>query len=416
MTFVPQKSTSSFLHQHLTSRSKYWRSGNEDGKPGWQRITVALIADGLEPMDTTVLDVFATIGLFQDAVMKKAVDGKPTTAHIFEYTTQLSIDTKPQLVKPQPGNENNLVPVQFIFVLKQANAKKINSHRWLFNAIGRQLNPEICVLLDAGTKPGHKAIYHLWEAFYNNKNLGGACGEIHAMISKGKKLINPLVAAQNFEYKMSNILDKPFESAFGYVSVLPGAFSAYRFQAIQGRPLEQYFHGDHTLAARLGKKGIAGMNIFTKNMFLAEDRILCFELVAKAKAKWTLAYVKPSKAETDVPEQAAELISQRRRWLNGSFAAGVVSCSSPVKLTVQYSLVRFYRMYRSSHNPIRYAMTGLHVLILLACSSSMSRHYTTSATSSSRGSRSPTSGSPFPSLSSCCPSHRTSSSLVPLLS
>jgi chitin synthase len=66
--------------------------------------------------------------------------------------------------------------------------------------------PEICVLLDAGTKPGHKAIYYLWEAFYNDANLGGACGEIHAMIQGGKKLLNPLVAAQNFEYKMSNIL------------------------------------------------------------------------------------------------------------------------------------------------------------------------------------------------------------------
>jgi chitin synthase len=45
-------------------------------------------------------------------------------------------------------------------VLKQENEKKINSHRWLFNAIGRMLKPEVCVLIDAGTKPGHKAIYH----------------------------------------------------------------------------------------------------------------------------------------------------------------------------------------------------------------------------------------------------------------
>jgi len=62
-----------------------------------------------------------------------------------------------------------------------------------------------------------------------------------------------------------------------------------------------------SVAERLGKKGIYGMNIFTKNMFLAEDRILCFELVAKANCKWTLTYVKPSKAETDVPESAAEV-------------------------------------------------------------------------------------------------------------
>jgi chitin synthase len=106
---------------------------------------------------------------------------------------------------------------------------------------------------------------------------------------------------------------------------LPGAFSAYRFKAIQGKPLEEYFRGDHSLADRLGPDGINGMGIFKKNMFLAEDRILCFELAAKAGERWTLGYVKPSKAETDVPEQASELISQRRRWLNGSIAASVSS-------------------------------------------------------------------------------------------
>ncbi|KAF4620081.1 hypothetical protein D9613_005225 [Agrocybe pediades] len=333
-----------------TKQSKFWRKHAEEGDPAWKKITVALIVDGLDPMDKSVLDILATVGVYQDGVMKKQVDGKDTVAHIFEYTTQLSVDATPQLVLPQANDPNNLVPVQIIFVLKAKNQKKINSHRWLFNAIGKQLNPEICVLIDAGTKPGHKSIYYLWEAFYNDANLGGCCGEIHAMIKGGKKLLNPLVAAQNFEYKMSNILDKPLESSFGYVSVLPGAFSAYRFKAILGRPLEQYFHGDHSLADRLGQKGIYGMNIFTKNMFLAEDRILCFELVAKAGDRWTLTYVKPSKAETDVPETAVELIGQRRRWLNGSFAASV------------YALVHFFSFYRSKHGPIR--MFFLHVQAL----------------------------------------------------
>ncbi|KAG6854753.1 Chitin synthase, class 1 [Blastosporella zonata] len=333
-----------------TKQSKYWRRSAEEGNPSWQKITVALIVDGLEPMDKSVLDLLATVGVYQDGVMKKQIDGKDTVAHIFEYTTQLSVDAVPQLVLPQANDPLNLVPVQIILVLKAKNQKKINSHRWLFNAIGKMINPEICVLIDAGTKPGHKSIYYLWEAFYNDANLGGCCGEIHAMIKGGKKLLNPLIAAQNFEYKMSNILDKPLESSFGYVSVLPGAFSAYRYRAILGRPLEQYFHGDHSLADRLGPKGIYGMNIFTKNMFLAEDRILCFELVAKAGDRWTLTYVKPSKAETDVPETAAELIGQRRRWLNGSFAASV------------YALVNFFMFYKSGHGIIR--MFFLHIQAL----------------------------------------------------
>ena len=94
-----------------------------------------------------------------------------------------------------------------IFCLKQKNAKKINSHRWLFNAIGRHLEQDVDCLLDAGTKPGRRSIYYLWEAFHHNPKLGGSCGEIHAMVGKGgRKLLNPLVAAQNFEYKINSAL------------------------------------------------------------------------------------------------------------------------------------------------------------------------------------------------------------------
>jgi len=328
-------------------KSDFWNVGG----PAWQKIVVCLVFDGIDPCDKNTLDILATIGIYQDGVMKKDIDGKETVAHIFEYTTQLSVTANQQLIRPTDDSSSTFPPVQMMFCLKQKNTKKINSHRWLFNAFGRLLNPEVCILLDAGTKPGPKSLLSLWEGFYNDKDLGGACGEIHAMLGKGgRKLLNPLVAGQNFEYKISNILDKPLESSFGYVSVLPGAFSAYRFRAIMGRPLEQYFHGDHTLSKKLGKKGIEGMNIFKKNMFLAEDRILCFELVAKAGSKWHLTYIKAAKGETDVPEGAAEFIGQRRRWLNGSFAASM------------YAIMHFGRMYKSGHNLIR--MIFLHIQLL----------------------------------------------------
>lgn len=339
------KNISSFC----SGKSEFWNSklnGNGNGPPqAWKKIVVTVIMDGIKPCDKEVLDVLQTMGLYQE-VRKTAVNDKPTVAHIFEYTTQVCFRPTLEVVKPakdsKHGDKRTITPIQYIICLKQENSKKINSHRWLFNAFGRVLNPNICVLIDAGTKPDPKSIVHLWRAFHNNDNLGGACGEIHAMLGKGKtKLLNPLIAAQNFEYKISNILDKPLEDSFGFISVLPGAFSAYRYKALQGRPLEQYFRGDHSLADSLGPKGLHGMNIFKRNMFLAEDRILCFEITFKKNEKWHLRYVKASKAETDVPEAIDEFISQRRRWLNGSFAATL------------YSMMHFGQIYHTSHNWIR---------------------------------------------------------------
>lgn len=136
---------------------------------------------------------------------------------------------------------------------------------------------------------------------------------------------------------MSNILDKPLESVFGFISVLPGAFSAYRFKALQDSypgigPLASYF---------LGEKMHGGGDIFSANMYLAEDRILCFELVTKRNEGWLLKYVKSAHAETDVPDSVPEFISQRRRWLNGSFFAGV------------HALAHFYQVWRSGHSLFR---------------------------------------------------------------
>ncbi|ORX46000.1 hypothetical protein BCR36DRAFT_107251 [Piromyces finnis] len=306
-------------------------------KQGWQNIVVCIVSDGRKKICPKVLDSLEVMGVYQKDVMKNQVNGKDVTAHIFEYTVQTCFDENMNLCGPDKG----YTPVQVIFCLKEKNQKKINSHRWFFNAFGRILKPEVCVLIDVGTKPTHNSIYQLWKAFDSNPNVGGACGEIYCQLGKNcKNLVSPLVAAQNFEYKISNILDKPLESVFGYISVLPGAFSAYRYKALQNYdtaegkkgPLYAYFKGE---------KLHEGCNMFKSNMYLAEDRILCFELVAKKNCKWVLKYVKAAKAETDVPDNIPEFISQRRRWLNGSFFAAV------------YASYNWSKIYQTNHSSLR---------------------------------------------------------------
>ena len=172
--------------------------------------------------------------------------------------------------------------------------------------------------------PGPSSIYHLWKTFDISSNIGGACGEI--VVLKGKyrqKLMNPLgpshrsasyisrlydpvldnvVAAQNFEYKMSNILDKSLyvSSDLLFCSSHSTAIgnrclvTSLSFRALSARTgilrcrttlvakvrcrnifsakqwcAHPLFYG--SLAKRL--KHAAGANIFTANMYQAEDRV-----------------------------------------------------------------------------------------------------------------------------------------------
>ncbi|KAK6200292.1 chitin synthase [Scheffersomyces amazonensis] len=308
---------------HLCSRtkSKVW------GKDSWKKIQVIIVADGRNKVNESVLQLLTATGCYQDNLARPYVNNKSVHAHIFEYTTQISIDENLKF----KGDEKNLAPVQVLFCLKERNQKKINSHRWLFNAFCPVLDPNVIVLLDVGTKPDNHAIYNLWKAFDRDSNVAGAAGEIKAMKGKGWiNLTNPLVASQNFEYKMSNILDKPLESLFGYISVLPGALSAYRYIALKNHedgtgPLAAYFKGEDLLNDHHKENENNKTNFFEANMYLAEDRILCWELVAKRSDNWVLKFVKSATGETDVPESIPEFLSQRRRWINGAFFAAMYS-------------------------------------------------------------------------------------------
>jgi cellulose synthase/poly-beta-1,6-N-acetylglucosamine synthase-like glycosyltransferase len=81
-----------------------------------------------------------------------------------------------------------------------------------------------------------------------------------------------------------NTLGKPLDSVIGYISVLPDPFSAYRYEALWDissgvGPLSSYLNDETMLDS-------ADVGISEFIMDLAEDRILCFRLVAETNEAW----------------------------------------------------------------------------------------------------------------------------------
>ncbi|CAG8456362.1 2030_t:CDS:2 [Gigaspora margarita] len=218
------------------------------------------VSDGHNKINKRTLDVLSVMGCYQDGIVQDRVNNRrPVTAHLFEYTTQLMFDNDLNV-------QTSKIPVQVMFCLKQKNAKKINSHRWSFKAFAALLEPKFLALLASANFSITCAIaltFDIYSAFDHDNDVGGTCGKIKVDLGcKCRNLLNPLITAQNFEYKMSNILDKLSESVF----------------ALKNGPLEKYLKGeyDDLAATKTGSKHSA-------------------------------------KAETDVPDNVPEFISQCRR-------------------------------------------------------------------------------------------------------
>ena len=63
-------------------RSKTW------GKNGWKKVVVCIVSDGRQKINSRTLSAIAAIGAYQEGIATNVVNGKPVSAHIYEFTTQ----------------------------------------------------------------------------------------------------------------------------------------------------------------------------------------------------------------------------------------------------------------------------------------------------------------------------------------
>jgi len=103
------------------------------------------------------------------------------------------------------------------------------------------------------------------------------------------------------------------------------------------------------------------------NEYLAEDRVMCYQIYQKKNAGFYLAYVPDAKAFTDAPERLLVLFKQRRRWMNGSFFAAwkvllnshnmVRCCATKHQWWQQLGLI-FYMLYQFLNQCFTFTIIG----------------------------------------------------------
>ena len=255
------------------------------------------------------------------------------------------------------GNQYSEEKLNIFFAVKTLNKGKLSSHLWFFQGFCKTFNPDYCTVVDCGTKPEKKGVFNFFKALESERNVGGVCGYMGVRIEGGfQKLVQhpfkfqtdpdalffmkcvpcilnllfsilnwimnlienifSIQKAQEFEYAFAHIFDKGFESYFGFISVLPGAWSAYRWDALcEDNLLEkEYFKTvmdpDYTFKS-----------IREANKILAEDRLLCLAIFTKRNRAYTLKYCPDAGAKTDLVDTVPKLLMQRKRWINGTWYA-----------------------------------------------------------------------------------------------
>jgi cellulose synthase/poly-beta-1,6-N-acetylglucosamine synthase-like glycosyltransferase len=205
--------------------------------------------------------------------------------------------------------------------VKGKNCGKLDSHWWYYRAFCPAIEPAYCFQMDVGTIPSGHALSELLNAFDQSPRIGAVASSI--VPNRPASAWDALQCWQYMSFANSVLLEWPAESTVGFLSVVPGQLSAFRWDAISESPdagtpateqsrLDVYF------------KGLGSLTPQESMLYAAEDRVLCRELVFNAQSEWTIAHVDGAVAITDACQSWGELLRQRKRWCNGYLACRTI--------------------------------------------------------------------------------------------
>lgn len=342
--------------------------GREDIAMG---ITVCIIADGQEKMSDSMGSILSDLGLYDAGHGSE----KDVDMHVFE--SRLSALALHECLGDRQSSSNptsnwqniynaagynnerlitsyptTMVTPRILFCLKPENVGKLDSHWWFFKTFCTYLQPKYCIQMDVGSVPQAQTIYLLRSHLENNPEVGAATNSL--LTPEPPHWWDILSLWQYTNFAFANFIHSPAEQLSGYVSVMCGQFSLFRWQALSHTSEKSGYQQREELSPLHAYfKQPQQPTMLRANMLLTEDRILCLTLKTNPTKRWQLAYVPQATTVTDACGTLPELLQQRRRWLNGALACRLKLLkkmlqnllSRRIKITEKWNLLRGLLLY-----------------------------------------------------------------------
>lgn len=226
------------------------------------------------------------------------------------------------------GEYDEYAQIRVVFYIKSENKGKLDSHWHFFEVICQYLGPKYCIQMDVGTNPCVDAVERMLEVVEHQERIGVvAC---RSYIPAPRHSLEILKVWQFADMLKERVVVWPTEALLGYLSVMPGQMCMMKWDAVNSRHSPAACPSDFETSDESRSKvltsyyrGLEQNGPFESNMFLAEDRILGFEIANNKSTRWKIDYAPKSEATTDACNSWQELLHQRRRWICSSFSCKI---------------------------------------------------------------------------------------------
>ncbi|MGM3185743.1 hypothetical protein [Musicola paradisiaca] len=273
-------------------------------------IKICIIFDGIANIAPDTLRLLALLGYNLDVIREDdaypmlMLDEKALSLSDIHHAYKTDIDKV-----PFPDAEHK---VSCILALKSKNRGKLDSHAWMFLSLCNRINPTYILQVDAGTIPDSSCLMNLLHDMEYQENYAAVAAYL---LPKPEPFSALHKSWQYSNFVWDKISFWPVGYFLGYLEVIPGACSLIRWEAISKNdcdptsPLFGYF------------RGLSPDGLLQKNLYLAEDRVLGFEIIKNNAQEYKLGFNPNAGVEIDSCKTLSELILQRRRWINSTISA-----------------------------------------------------------------------------------------------